>query len=443
MLQSTKTGIQSSTRAGLSVTATLNRGLPIHDWYLMPESYSEPLVSEALNKYGLVKGDTILDPFSGTGTTVIAAVEKGINGVGFEINPFLYFASRVKLDWDIEADQFKSISERLLEEVEPLLDSVSIERNLFSPAMHPAVETQARYILAEAHEPVMPRLYKWMTEVVVQKILLLDHLIRKRVPERLQGHFLLALAAILRPVSNMKLTAHAFGSNTRKEDAPVFELFSQKLHKMGQDLEYVQSLERNVGKSNIFNHDARIASAVTSDLLPASLAFTSPPYLNNLDYTMQTRLELFFLGMIGDMAELRQLRKAMVTCDAKAMYKDVHDSIEVKDVASIQRIVIDLKEMHKDKNWGWDYSYMTTQYFGGMMRVLRSTYPLLQPGAHFVLIVGESAHSSIKVPVPEILAELGERVQYKCEAINTLRSRRSSSHSYELRECEVILRREV
>lgn len=443
MLQSTKTGIQSSRRAGLSVTATLNHGLPIHDWYLMPESYSEPLVSEALDKYGLAEGDTILDPFSGTGTTVITAVTKGINGVGFEINPFLYFASCVKLDWNIDRDHFKAFSNTLLQEAEPLLDSISVERNLFSLALHPNIEKQVRSILAEMPEPAMPRLYKWITEVVVQKILVLDHLIRKRVPESLQGHFLLALAAIMRPVSNMKLTAHAFGSNTRKEDAPVFELYSQKLHKIYQDLEHVQSLEGTVGKSTILNHDARMASSIISDLLPASLAFTSPPYLNNLDYTMQTRLELFFLGMIADMAELRQLRKAMVTCDAKAMYKDVLDSAEVKDVASIQQIVIDLKEMHKDKNWGWDYSYMTTQYFGGMMRVLRSTYPLLRPGAHFVLIVGESAHSSIKVPVPEILAELGERVQYKCEAINTLRNRRSSSHSYELRECEVILRREA
>jgi DNA methylase len=426
----------------LSVTAILNQGLPVHDWYLMPESYSEPLIVEALEKHGLGRGDTILDPFSGTGTTVVTAAMRGVNGVGLEVNPFLAFVSRVKLDWQVDLSAFKQAMDAVVAEAQPLLDSISVEHDLFTISLHPSVEKQAREILRGLYEPEMPRLYKWITEVVVQKVLLLEYVIRQRVPERLVPHFLVALASILRPISNMKLTAHAFGSNARKEDSPVFELFAQKIQKMYQDLEYMQSLRTEFGKSAIFNTDSRAFQSAQAPLLPASLAFTSPPYLNNLDYTMQTRLELFFLRFVSNMTELRQLRKGMVTCDAKAMYKDIKDSDEVADVASIKRIVADLKAAHQDKNWGWDYSFMTSQYFGGMLRVLKSMRALLRPGARFVLIVGESAHSGIKVPVPELLGELGERVSYDCEAINTLRSRRSSSHAFDLRECEVILRRE-
>lgn len=432
---------EASKEQNLGVTAILNQGLPVHDWYLMPESYSEPLVVEALEKYGLGKQDSILDPFSGTGTTVITAAMHGVNGVGLEVNPFLAFASRVKLDWHVDLVQFKETVDQVLIEAEPLLQSISANHDLFNVSIHPSVEKQARGVLACMHEPDMPRLYKWMTEGVVQKVLLLDYIIHARVSERLRPHFLLALAAILRPASNMKLTAHAFGSNTRKEDSPVFELYAQKLQKMYHDLRYMQSLDANLTKHIIFKTDARSFNSGQSDLLPATLAFTSPPYLNNLDYTMQTRMELFFLRFVNNMAELRQLRKAMVTCDAKAMYKEVKDSQEVADVASIQQIVTSLKEVHQDKNWGWDYSYMTSQYFGGMLRVLKSVYSLLRPGGHFVMIVGESAHSGIRVPVPELLGELGERASYSCEAINTLRSRRSSSHSFDLRESEVILRK--
>ena len=118
------------TGSGLKVTAVLNQGLPVHDWYLMPEFYSEPLVVEALDKYDLGKTDTILDPFSGTGTTVVTAVMRGVNGVGLEINPFLSFAARVKWDWEVDLLQFKTVLSDLLEEVQPLLDSISIERNL-------------------------------------------------------------------------------------------------------------------------------------------------------------------------------------------------------------------------------------------------------------------------------------------------------------------------
>lgn len=432
---------KSTPRSPLSVTASLNQGLPVHDWYLMPESYSEPLVVHAIEEYGLNDSDTILDPFSGTGTTILTASLRGMNGIGLEVNPFLWFASRVKLDWDINLSQFRETMLALLEEAEPLLNSISVEHDLFTLSIHPSVEKRARQILSTLHEPAMPRLHKWISEVVVMKVLLVNYLIRERIHARLQPHFQLALASILRPVSNMKLTAHAFGSNTRKEDAPVFELYSQKIQKMYQDLLYVQSLDCKFGKSVVLNADSRSFSATQSDLPLASFAFTSPPYLNNLDYTMQTRMELFFLGFVNDMAELRQLRKAMVTCDAKAMYKDVKDSDHIKDVESVQRVVADLKEVHRDKNWGWDYSYMTSQYFGGMLRVLNSVHSLLRPSARFILIVGESAHSGIRIKVPEILGELSERVSYRCEAINTVRNRRSSSHTFELRECEVILQK--
>ena len=77
----------------------------------------------------------------------------------------------------------------------------------------------------------------------------------------------------------------------------------------------------------------------------------------------------------------------MVVSDAKAMYKDVHDSECVKDLPSINKITTDLKEVHKDKKWGWDYSFMTSQYFGGMHKVLKSLKPLVKSKGHLVFII--------------------------------------------------------
>lgn len=432
---------EPSPSLNLSPTAVLNQGLHVHDWYLLPESFSEPLVIEAIERFDISIGDTVLDPFVGAGTTAVTGVLKGINVLGLEVNPFLCFAARVKLDWTVDFTAFRTTLTRVLDKAYPLLKGMSVRKDLFTEHLPPDAKERARAILAEIDEPQMPRLYKWMTSVVVQKVLVLRHLIEHDVPEQIRPHFLLALAAILRPASNMKLTPHAFGSSKHKEDAPVYDLFSQKLFKTVNDLEYLQSLRYQTGVGEIVCCDAKVANHVQSNMLPASLAITSPPYLNNLDYTMQTRMELFFLRFVDSMAELRNLRKKMVICDAKAMYKDVKDSEEVADVQSIQQIAAALREAHKGKNWGWDYPFMTTQYFGGMFKTLKAVKPLLKRRARFILIVGESAHSGIKVPVPDILAELGERAGYQFEEINVLRRRRSSSHNYELRESEVILRK--
>lgn len=423
----------------LSSTAVLNRGLCVHDWYLMPESYSDPLIVEAIQRFGVDVGDNILDPFSGTGTTVVTAVQNGVNGIGLEVNPFLCFASGVKLSWEVNLSDFRVALTRLFDEAQSLLNSLTMEPELLSPTMSSEAVEKSKLILSEIDEPNMPRLYKWITHVVVQKVLILRHLIETIVPDRIRPHFLLALAAILRPASNMKLTPHAFGSNKQKPDAPVYDLFVQKISKIYADLKHIQSSNKQIGKGQIIHCDARFANDIRNNLPLSSLAITSPPYLNNLDYTMQTRMELFFLKFVNSMEELRSLRKTMVTCDAKAMYKDVKDSDEVKDIQSIQKIASRLKEVHREKKWGWDYAFMTTQYFGGMFKVLKSVKPLLKPHARFVLVVGESAHSGVKVPVPDLLVELGEKAGYKAEAINVLRRRRSSSHSFELCESEVIL----
>ena len=177
-----------------------------------------------------------------------------------------------------------------------------------------------------------------------------------------------------------------------------------------------------------------------SGLPSCDLAVTSPPYLNNLDYTMQTRLELFFLDFVKNMEGLKALRKRMVTCDAKAIYRDIEDHKEVSQFESIQRIVAQLHEKLGHRKWGWDYPFMTLQYFGGLLRVLRSVRSCLKPGARFLLVVGESAHAGIKVPVPTILGELGEASDYQLEDIRVERYRRSSSHRFQLAESTVILR---
>ncbi|HID30858.1 MAG TPA: helix-turn-helix domain-containing protein, partial [Desulfobacterales bacterium] len=401
----------------LSPTAVLNRGLHVHDWYLLPQSFSEPLVVEAIERFNIEIGDTILDPFVGAGTTAVTGVLRGINVLGLEINPFLCFAAQVKLDWTVDLTDFRATLTRVLDKAYPLLKVMSVEKDLFTEHLPPDAEEQGRAILAEVDEPQMPRLYKWMSPVVVHKVLVLRHLIEHDVPQQMRQYFLLALAAILRPASNMKLTPHAFGSRKHKQDAPVYDLFSQKLFKMANDLEYLQSLKYQTGTGEIICCDARAANHVQSDMLPASLAITSPPYLNNLDYTMQTRMELFFLRFVDNMADLRDLRKKMVVCDAKAMYRDIEDSEEVVDVQSIQQIAAALEEAHKGKNWGWDYPFMITQYFGGMFKTLKAVKPLLKRRAPFIIIVGESAHSGIKVPVPDILAELGENYVVKYDGL--------------------------
>jgi hypothetical protein len=68
---------------------------PFHDWYRFVLSYPPHLVAEYIQKFGLDSRHQVLDPFCGTGTTIVECKKLGIPSVGIEANPMAHFASNV------------------------------------------------------------------------------------------------------------------------------------------------------------------------------------------------------------------------------------------------------------------------------------------------------------------------------------------------------------
>jgi modification methylase len=45
-------------------------------------------------------GDTVLDPFLGTGTTTVAAAKSGRNSIGFEIDDHYFDLARKRIEYE-------------------------------------------------------------------------------------------------------------------------------------------------------------------------------------------------------------------------------------------------------------------------------------------------------------------------------------------------------
>jgi tRNA G10 N-methylase Trm11 len=69
----------------------------IHDWYRFVLSFPPHLVRDYVQRFGLSEGSCVLDPFCGTGTTLVECKRLGINSFVLEANPMPWFASRVKI----------------------------------------------------------------------------------------------------------------------------------------------------------------------------------------------------------------------------------------------------------------------------------------------------------------------------------------------------------
>ena len=85
----------------------------IHEWYRFVLSFPPHLVRDYISDFGLGEGSVVLDPFCGTGTTLVESKLHGICAIGLESNPFPHFASTVKTDWNIASDVLRTFAEQI------------------------------------------------------------------------------------------------------------------------------------------------------------------------------------------------------------------------------------------------------------------------------------------------------------------------------------------
>jgi len=67
-----------------------------HDWYRFVLSFPPHLVREYINRFDLGANACVLDPFCGTGTTIVECKKCGVTSVGVEAHPMSHFASAAR-----------------------------------------------------------------------------------------------------------------------------------------------------------------------------------------------------------------------------------------------------------------------------------------------------------------------------------------------------------
>ena len=76
-----------------------NMEQPRHRWYEFKEGFSLTLVERAIRetkKDNKSTSFTVLDPFSGSGTSPLTALQSRCNAIGYEVNPFMSFVGKTK-----------------------------------------------------------------------------------------------------------------------------------------------------------------------------------------------------------------------------------------------------------------------------------------------------------------------------------------------------------
>lgn len=97
-----------------NVTRSVNQYLT-HWIYPYKGKFHPQMIRALINIIKLEPGDTVLDPFIGSGTTAVEAQLLGINCIGIDISPLCVFQSRVKVDSIFVLDKIKSLESEAIE----------------------------------------------------------------------------------------------------------------------------------------------------------------------------------------------------------------------------------------------------------------------------------------------------------------------------------------
>jgi len=130
--------------------------------FKFPAKFHPPVVRWALGKYGR-RGSPVLDPFTGSGTTQVEAMARGIPSVGVDIDPVACLMARAKttpLD--------PGVLEDALLEMRRQLDAPRRAREILEA--QPAADISDRRFALESvglSIPSIPNMFHWFRRYVV------------------------------------------------------------------------------------------------------------------------------------------------------------------------------------------------------------------------------------------------------------------------------------
>lgn len=387
--------VACETPGSISVSALDSVNRARHRWYFVKEAFSPDIVTHAAMDAGCGPKDLIVDPFCGGGTVTLQSALDGHRSAGIEVNPFLAFVARAKLQ-QCEPAALKESADLAATGAQKKGKSDLTSFSTFSDKEGASKWLFNREVL-EAFEGA------WQAIDVSQRSSPTQYLIR------------LCLIGAAMDVCN----AYKDGKCLR------YRKDWEELAFDGDD--FVAALESRVklvaedlsaaplGRTTavLTQGDARTHSICG----PFRVCVTSPPYLNSFDYTDVYRPELFLGRWVRDMKTLRALRLRTMRSHVQVRWKDpTANDFGVNYSNSMAEI-----QPHSKQLWNGRIPLMIQAYFEDMRGVLMKLKSVAQKDASVWIVVSTSSYAGVEIPVDLIIADIASTCGWYLREVQALR----------------------
>jgi hypothetical protein len=378
---------------------TANMSLQVHRWFRYSAGFSAPWVEQEVRGRAARGPVRVLDPFAGSGTTLIASQRAGAPSIGLETHPFVARVARAKLRWTVNPDSFEGRAAEVL------------------AAARPAEWTSPPALMAKIYPPA----------TLSALCGLRDAAARLQVGDEIDELIWLALVGILRACSPAGTAQwqYVLPNRSKARVAEPHAAFAAQVALMASDMRNMADTP-NV-PARLFEDDARTAESIPEEW--ATLVITSPPYPNNYDYADATRIEMTFLGEIIGWGDLQQAVRAHLvrSCSQHMVRFDAGPALASSELAPIAdelTTVYDQLAVERERHGGRkNYHAMVVAYFADLAHTWLALRRGCAPGADILFVVGDSAPYGVYVPVDRWLGELALAAGFESYKFTKLRDR--------------------
>jgi DNA modification methylase len=342
-----------------------NKDEPVYNWFFYKEGFAKELVLKLADAFMLKQG-TVLDPFCGSGTTLLACKQMGLDSLGFDVHPVAVFAAKVKVrDYDPEV---------LRQEIKALIKAK------FRPPKVPNSGFARRFFHTRTLE-----------DALFFRNLILEN------RDRLVRDFLLLGLMNVAIKCSYAYKDGAVVKVRKKPTPPLRDMLRRQLFRMAGEAE---RFKREECETHASFGDARSLPIEDESV---DCVITSPPYLNKIEYTKIYEIEHeLFLNFL----EERPAVRSYIGLSLGKLEKDMMRLEKILDYETVKSLPAE-----------------AIPYLVDMFQSIEEMHRVCRKGAKLGIVVGNGCFPTGVVDSDILLSCMAENVGFTVDRIAVLNKR--------------------
>jgi len=373
-----------------------------YGWLRLTPAYSVHLVRELLESRALPELP-VLDPFCGTGTTLLSCAELGIACATLDVNPFLVWLARVKT---------AKYGAKSLTSADALVAEMS------------------RAALARGNAPWLPALFqieKWWGKPALHALgrafAVLQHSAADTPARDLAK---LSFCRSLISSANVSFGHQSMSFAQDESKAPSARRVSAALREAFTPIAKAAAVALPTSPRRVHLGDARMVAKHVGKA-PFGTVVTSPPYANRMSYVRELRPYMYWLGYLEQPSDAGELDWQAIggTWGSATSRVAVWQSKRRSPLDELDAITLKIAR-HSDV-----LARYVAKYFVDMLEHVKSLSGVVARGGQVHYVLGNSKFFDVVLPVERIFAEIFELCGFRGASVTTLRKRTSKPELFE------------